>query len=433
MHWRLNMRPPKQPVEVPTLRMEFPEYYQQVLQATPRVQLIGLRSGRGAGKSESVARHVLSFAIRHPNETILCGREFQASIKSSVKSLLDRLIDVYSLHGYFKSTDNEICSKFGLGKIIFSGLAQHTVDSVKSLDNITLTWLEEAQTLSDRSLTVVLPSVLRAPNSRVIFTYNTDTEQTPCDKMFTEDFVNDGTMLFIHCSYLDNPWFPEGLEVERKRFLRTKPKEYGNVWLGDYKKQSDALIHNNWLSEDFELRDDDVSIIGLDFGYTDLFGATLCTLRGNSLYISHEAVMKNAGIDVYPTLLSQLPNAEKLQIIADSSRPESIKYIREHGFPKIFGSLKGPNSVAEGIKWMQSYDEIVIHPRCTHTIEAFGKYSYDVDKRTGIVKQTVNHAFSDVPDSARYAVEALRRGLSAYAKQQNKPAMIPPSNRWGSR
>ena len=414
-----------------SLRIEFPEYYHKVLSAPPSCQLIGLRSGRGAAKSESVARHVLTFAMKNPNAVILCGREFQASIKNSVKGLLDRLIDVYALHNYFNSTDNEIASKFGLGKIIFSGLAQHTVESVKSLDNIVLTWLEEAQTLSDKSITIILPTVLRSKGSRVIFTWNTDVEETPCDKLFTEDFVNDGSMLFIHTSWRENPWFPSGLEAERKRFLKTRPKDYDNVWEGGYKKRSEALIYSNWIAEDFELQDTDLKIIGIDFGFTDVFAATLCSVRGNRLYISHEASKQGSGVDEYPTLVAQLPDSENLTLIADSSRPESIKYLREHGYGKIYGSLKGANSVEEGIKFMQSYAEIVIHPRCVETIASFGRYSYDIDKKTGIVKQTINHDGSDFCDAVRYACEALRRGMSAYERQrQEAPVRKPQPKRW---
>jgi phage terminase large subunit len=162
-----------------------------------------------------------------------------------------------------------------------------------------------------------------------------------------------------------------------------------------------------------------------------MFVASRCFVRGNRLFVDYEVTKHKAGVDEYPTLLAQLPDAEHIQIIADRSRPESIKYIREHGFPKIYGALEGTGSVVEGIKFMQSYDEIVIHTRCKETIKGFGTYSYDVDKKTGIVKTTINHAGSDPCDAVRYACEILRRGAGAYAygKQQSAQVVIKPK-RW---
>ena len=405
--------------------MKFPKYFGQVISAPPKLQLIGLRGSRGSAKSESAARYALAYSVCNPNDTVLCCREYMASIKDSVKSLLDRLIEEYNLEPEFNSLDTEIKNKRGKGKIIFGGLANHTTKSLKSLDNVKLTLVEEAQTVSDNSIIILLPTVLRAPGSKVIFLWNTDVEETPVDALFVRDFVDDGTMLFIHSTYLDNPFFPAGLEVERKRFLKTRPKEYDNVWLGGYKAKFDALIYSNWYSDEFESPVDGTYVIGLDFGYTDTFAAIRCFVQGTRLYLDYEVTLKNAGVDIYPTLLGQIPDAKHIQIIADNSRPESIKYIREHGYPKIFGSLKGAGSKEEGIQFIKSYSEIIIHPRCVAAVASFAKYSYDVDKKTGLVKMTINHAFSDMPDAVLYGNEVLRRGMGAYANQL-KPVLPQP-------
>ena len=68
----------------------------------------------------------------------------------------------------------------------------------------------------------------------------------------------------------------------------------------------------------------------------------------------------------------------------DSARPETISYLQRHGFPRIGPAVKGPNSVKEGVIFLQGYD-IIVHPRCPHTIDELMHYSYTVDKASGMV------------------------------------------------
>jgi phage terminase large subunit len=79
-----------------------------------------------------------------------------------------------------------------------------------------------------------------------------------------------------------------------------------------------------------------------------------------------------------------VPDAEKWWMTADSSRPETISYLRNHGFPRIRSAIKGARSVEEGIEFLKSYD-IVVHPRCQHLIDELTLYSYKLDKLTGQV------------------------------------------------
>ena len=73
-------------------------------------------------------------------------------------------------------------------------------------------------------------------------------------------------------------------------------------------------------------------------------------------------------------------------------------------------SSKGANSIKDGVIFLQSY-EIIIHPRCKHTIDEFTMYSYVVDKLTGIVTPYLEDKKNHVIDSVRYAVETLRKGI----------------------
>jgi phage terminase large subunit len=47
-------------------------------------------------------------------------------------------------------------------------MADHTAESIKSLENCRIAWVEEAQTLSHRSLALLRPTI-RAENSELWF------------------------------------------------------------------------------------------------------------------------------------------------------------------------------------------------------------------------------------------------------------------------
>jgi phage terminase large subunit len=100
--------------------------------------------------------------------------------------------------------------------------------------------------------------------------------------------------------------------------------------------------------------------------------------------------------------------ARDWKILADSARPETISYMQKHGYPRIEPAKKGPGSVEEGVAFLQSYNEIVIHPRCTHTAEEFVDYRYKVHPLTGDVTPVLEDKKNHVIDSVRYATEGLR-------------------------
>jgi phage terminase large subunit len=101
--------------------------------------------------------------------------------------------------------------------------------------------------------------------------------------------------------------------------------------------------------------------------------------------------------------------------------------MRKHGFPRIFPAVKGPRSLEEGVEWLKSYD-IVVHPRCVHTIDELTLYSYKRDPLTDRILPVLEDKKNHVIDALRYACEGVRR-----AKVETRLPIIPlPSaHRWG--
>jgi phage terminase large subunit len=122
--------------------------------------------------------------------------------------------------------------------------------------------------------------------------------------------------------------------------------------------------------------------------------------------------MVGCEVDALPDLFMTVPESEKWPITADSARPETISYMQRHGFPKIMPAVKGARSLEEGIEFLRSFD-IVVHPRCKHTIDELTMYSYKRDPLTDKVIPVLEDKDNHVIDAMRYACEAARRVAKA--------------------
>ena len=183
----------------------------------------------------------------------------------------------------------------------------------------------------------------------------------------------------------------------------------------------------NWRVEEFDAPADAIHRFGADWGFaSDPTVLIRCHLVGRNLYIDHEAYMVGCEIVNTPELFLTIPEAEKWPIVADSSRPETISHMQKNGFPKIMRAVKGANSVEEGIEWLKNYD-IIVHPRCTHTIDELTLYSYKTDPLTNKILPVLEDKNNHVIDALRYACEAVRRAAP------KKPVEFQPMatlNRW---
>jgi phage terminase large subunit len=86
--------------------------------------------------------------------------------------------------------------------------------------------------------------------------------------------------------------------------------------------------------------------------------------------------------------------------------------MQRHGFPKILPAIKGARSLEEGVEFLKTFD-IVVHPRCMHTIDELTAYSYDTDPLTGLILPKLKDKDNHVIDALRYACEGARRSAAA--------------------
>jgi len=363
--------------------------------------------------------------IADQDQSSVCVREIQKSLSQSVKKLLEIKIEQMNAGGYFEIQDSVIKSKRGNGRIIFQGMQNHTADTIKSLEGYDRAWVEEAQSLSQRSLDLLRPTI-RKPGSELWFTWNPLNNSDPIDVLLRgKTPPKDATV--VEVNYTDNPWFPDVLRDEMEYDKRRDPDKYAHVWLGQYARNSETRVFRNWRIEEFETPDSAIHRLGADWGFSvDPTTLIRCHIVGRTLYVDYEAYMVGCEIMDTPDLFMTVPEAEKWPITADNARPETISHMRKNGFPKIMPAVKGPKSLEDGVEWLKTFD-IVVHPRCVHTIDELTMYSYKTDPMTQKVLPVLEDKKNHVIDALRYACEGARRASA------NKPApahVIPTANRW---
>lgn len=194
--------------------------------------------GRGSGKSWGFARALLLQGAAK-KQRIGCFRQVQKSIKDSVHKLLSDQIQALGLGWFYEVLDNEIRGKNGT-EFVFSGLAAHTVESVKSFEGLNIAWVEEAQTVSKRSWSILTPTI-RQPDSEIWVSFNPD---LPSDETYQRFVLNpSANSIVVKVNWQDNPWFPEVLR-EEKDDLKVKDLDaYNNVWEGECKYIADGAIY----------------------------------------------------------------------------------------------------------------------------------------------------------------------------------------------
>lgn len=384
----------------------------------------GAHGGRGSGKSHFFAELLVERCVMVQGTRAVCVREIQKSLKNSVKMLVEDKIRALGVSQFFEILDSEIRTPGG-GVIIFTGMQNHTSDSIKSLEGFDIAWCEEAQSLSQRSLDLLRPTI-RKPGSELWFSWNPAKPTDPVDVLLRGDTPPVDAVV-IEANYSDNPWLPAELKADLEDDRRRDPDKFMHVWGGHYSMNSEARVFRNWSEEEFEPPHDAVFRFGADWGFAiDPTVLVRCYIEGRTLFVDHEAYEVGCEIDHLPALFDTIAGSRKWLIRADSARPETVSYMRRQGF-KITPALKGQGSVEDGVEFLRSFD-IKVHPRCTKVIEELTLYSYKTDPHTQEILPVLQDKDNHTIDALRYALEELRR--SGY--KPTKEAKRGPVDMWGN-
>lgn len=224
------------------LAIELPRKHREVLMATHTpagkpVRWRGLKGGRDSAKSHSNARMALARGVAKP-ERILYVRETQKSLADSAHQLLCDMITQLGLQDHYEPQKQYIHGANGT-QISFNGLSHETADSLKSKEGTTICVIQEAQSISARSLDILIPTI-RAPGSEIWAEWNPDQETDAIDQRLVMNCPDDA--IVAHVNYTDNPWASRALDSDRAQMQVTDPDKFNHVYLGQYRPAVDGAI-----------------------------------------------------------------------------------------------------------------------------------------------------------------------------------------------
>lgn len=378
------------------IQLQIPEIFSPLLLNDKRFRYYIYYGGRGGGKSWSIARCLIIQAYS-TKKRILCTREYQRSIADSVHKLLKDQITELGLSEYFRITDDKIVSLTTGSEFIFRGLHCNSAE-IKSLEGIDICWIEEGHSTTAESLKYLIPTI-RKDNSEIWISFNPDSEQ---DAVYQAFILNKPSDAFVQkVNYNDNPYISKVLLNEMEHCKQTNYDAYKNIWLGECVSISDAVIFKNKATVKYFVDPENADYQqGVDFGFAEDASVLIRCYElqegsEKNLYICDEAYGLHVPTEGLPALFNQVRNSDKYVTNCDCSRPETIYSLKKYWNYLAVG--EGKQKIEDRISYIMSYNNIFIHPKCTHIIEEFQNYKYKLDGNGNITRTPVdkwNHCFS---------------------------------------
>ena len=388
-----------------------------------------LYGGRGSGKSHSVARALLIMAYQNPLR-VLCCREIQRSIRDSVHRLLSDCIEDMGLQSQFQIMETEIRGANG-SLFLFSGLSTQTIESIKSLEGVDMVWVEEAQTISERSWQLLIPTI-RKPGSRFILTMNPMLESDPTSQRF---LVNPPPeCLSVRMNWNDNPFLPKELDDERRHHQDKYPETYGHVWEGNHLPAVEGAIYFNEMQAAHE-------------------DGRLCNVPADPLLVTHTVwdlgLADSTAILMVQTVASEIrivdyiednnkPMSEYVALLSKKNYRWGDDFIPHDGWHRQLNSGKSvadllsdlgrspvrvPDATLEGgIKVVRdTFPRVYIDKtKCAGLIESLKRYRWNTPQNGAEARRPFHDAASHAADAFRYVCVSVPMMGNAYALDVDK-------------
>ena len=359
--------------------------------------------GRGSAKSWSMARAILVLCLSRTLR-VLCAREYQASIKASVHTLLADQIDQLGLRDLFQVDQASIRAHNG-SEILFAGVRRDP-HALKSMEGIDLCWVEEAEAVSKESWEILIPTI-RKPGSEIWISFNPRSVEDPVWQRFVAN--KSGSAIVQAVSWRDNPWLPDVLRLEREDLLRRDPELEAHVWGGEPWTRTDhVVLAGKWTVAEVEPAEDWTGpYFGADWGFAkDPTVLVRCWIAGSRLVVDADERGIGWSMDEIARRFRRVKGAESHVIRGDCSRPETVAEMRRRGL-NVVSADKWPGSVEDGIEHLRGYEQIVIHPACKGLIEEARHWRYARDPRTDDVLPRLVPGNDHGWDAVRYALAPL--------------------------
>lgn len=438
----------------PALQQQTPTFYigERGVPLFAYARYKALYGGRGSRKSHSIAEALVLLSKSTKTERqrlaetfgyalgvccseyqsdailIVCARQFQNSIRDSVKELIEQKINYFGLAAEFTVLDREIRHNVTGSRFIFIGLDRNP-QSAKSLEGADICWVEEARTINQRSMEILIPTI-RKPGSELWWSWNPEQPEDPVDDYFrgnnpkrTGTFIKPTSAYIARFGIEDNPWFYHtAMPDEMYRMQQGNEARYKHVWLGEYDLDYEGKIFTDVVIGRVEVPDHIAPRYGMDFsaGGKDPHAIVkvYVNIPAKWIYVAREAGGRFSS-RLLPAHIRQVVDDDSDLIKADSSQPDTIDILNAEGF-NVVGARKGPGSLKAGILWLQGF-KIYIDPECEQLRDEARLYTWQKDRLTGQVLRVPIDANNHYWDAVRYATEDCQTEGSS---PENDPGFV---------
>lgn len=203
-----------------------------------------LHGGRMSSKSWDTAANLVRI-LQSVKVRVLCTRMFQNRIEDSVYATIKSQIERFGLLHKFEFLKNKIrCTTTG-SEVFFYGLARN-ITEIKSLEGITILWIEEAHALTELMWEVLEPTIIRNQGAECWVIFN---PQLVTDFAYQRFVVNPPEGYIVRqINYDENPFLATdalaGIEIKREEDLEKFNHIYGGQPLDN---DDNSIIKRSWI------------------------------------------------------------------------------------------------------------------------------------------------------------------------------------------
>lgn len=371
--------------------LKLSKVFEKIAKSYKKYRYIINQGGTSSTKTFSTLQFLTILAIKYPLEIDIVGLT-QGHLKSGVLLDMPKVLNQFGINFYnqFSKTNRSLTLKNGTINFI-------SVDTIGKAHGgrRDVLYLNEANHLDYK----IAEQLIIRTRDRILIDFNPTSRFWVHDKILNSEAKDS---ILIKSTYKDNPF----LEKEIIRALERR-KGDNNFWRVYGLGETGCLeggVFQNIESEDFNKTRFERYYNGIDWGFsTDPFAFVRSAIENDVLYITDEIYAQNLlNKDSMPLVKAIIGNE---YVTCDSAEPKSIAEYSNNGINAI-RAKKGKGSIESGIKFLQSFSKIVIHPSCKNALNEFQSYSFKKDNN-GNILTIPEDANNHIIDALRYSLEDL--------------------------
>ncbi|MBR4123771.1 MAG: PBSX family phage terminase large subunit [Clostridia bacterium] len=378
-----------------------------------------LKGGKGSKKSATTALNFIFRLMKEKKSNLLVVRQVMNTHRDSTFAQLKWAQEKLGVASLWNNTLSplEMVYKPTGQRIIFRGfddvlkLASTTV----SYGYLNYVWIEEAFEIANEAdfdkLDLSMPRGKIPPPlyKQTTITFNPWSEGHWLKKRFFDN--KSPFVATFSTNYLVNEFLDDTDRLVFERMKKVNPRKYEVAGLGNW-GISEGLVFENWRVGEINIPADEdykwKNFYGLDYGYTNdptAFVAFKANPIDKQIYIFCEFYKKRMlNCDIAEKIKALGFSKERIR--ADSAEPKSNEDLRRLGILRIMPSVKGRDSILNGISAISEYS-ITVDKTCVNMIRELSTYVYDErlnDRGQKLPKDSDNH----LCDALRYAFEDVK-------------------------